>query len=149
MQMKSEFDSLVERMGLGEDERTLAEIFWKRAEKSVQGKPTQEALLLGGEPVNFEVRNTVILHNIETLTNEDIDFLVSINRVALTRVEEVKKLINRDIQVHWLLCDPDNPNTLEDFAYLNQLKSWKRKLKIQSNKLSSIQRKLKKAKGSC
>lgn len=148
MQMKSEFDSLVERMGLGEDERSLAEIFWKRAEKAVQGKPSQEAFLLGGEPVNFEVRNTVILHNIETLTNEDIDFLVSINRVALTKVEEVKKLINRDIQVHWLLCDPDNPNASEDFAYLNQLKTWKRKIKNQGNKLSSIQRKLKKAKGS-
>ena len=50
------------------------------------------AFLLGGEPVNFEVRNTVILHNIETLTNEDIDFLVSINRIALTKVEEIKKI---------------------------------------------------------
>ncbi len=146
MQMKSEFESLVSRMGLGEDERTLAEIFWKRAEKAMQGKPSQEAILLGGEPVNFEFRNTVILHNIETLTNEDIDFMISINRVALTKIEEVKKLINRDIQVHWLLCDPDNPNTAEDFAYLNQLKTWKRKIKNQSNKLASIQRKLKKAK---
>lgn len=148
MQMKSEFDNLVQRMGLGEDERTLAEIFWKRAEKAVQGKPSQEAVLLGGEPVNFEVRNTVILHNIEFITNEEIDFMVSINRVALTRIEEVKKLINRDIQNHWLLCDPDNPNTAGDFEYLNQLKTWKRKIKNQSNKLASIQRKLKKAKGS-
>lgn len=148
MQMKSEFESLVERMGLGEDERTLAEIFWKRAEKAVQGKPSQEAFLLGGEPVNFEVRNTVILHNIEFLTNEEIDFMVSVNRQVLTNIEEAKKLLNQDIQRHWLLCDPDNPNTADDFDYLNQLKTWKRKIKNQSNKLAGIQRKLKKAKGS-
>lgn len=148
MQMKSEFESLVERMGLGEDERTLAEIFWKRAEKAVQGKPSQEAFLLGGEPVNFEVRNTVILHNIEFLTNEEVDFMVSVNRQVLTNIEEAKKLLNQDIQRHWLLCDPDNPNTADDFDYLNQLKTWKRKIKNQSNKLAGIQRKLKKAKGS-
>lgn len=146
--MKSEFESLVERMGLGEDERTLAEIFWKRAEKAVQGKPSQEAFLLGGEPVNFEVRNTVILHNIEFLTNEEVDFMVSVNRQVLTNIEEAKKLLNQDIQRHWLLCDPDNPNTADDFDYLNQLKTWKRKIKNQSNKLAGIQRKLKKAKGS-
>ena len=148
MQMKSEFDNLVQRMGLGEDERTLAEIFWKRAEKAVQGKPSQEAVLLGGEPVNFEVRNTVILHNIEFITNEEIDFMVSVNRQVLTNIEEAKKLLNQDIQRHWLLCDPDNPNTVDDFDYLNQLKTWKRKIKNQSNKLAGIQRKLKKAKGS-
>lgn len=147
MQMKSEFDNLVQRMGLGEDERTLAEIFWKRAEKAVQGKPSQEALLLGGEPINFEVRNTVILHKLETITDEEIDFMVSINRNVLTQIEEVKKLLNRDIQKHWLLCDPDNPDTLEDFEWLNGLKGLKRKVKYQGNRLASIQRKLKKAKG--
>lgn len=148
MQMKSEFESLVERMGLGEDERTLAEIFWKRAEKAVQGKPSQEAMLLGGEPVSFEFRKTVVLHQIETITNEEVDFLVSVNRQVLTNIEEAKKLLNHDIQRHWLLCDPDNPNTADDFDYLNQLKTWKRKIKRQSNMLAGIQRKLKKAKGS-
>lgn len=148
MQMKSEFDGLVERMGLGEDERTLAEIFWKRAEKAIQGKPSQEAFLLGGEPVNFEVRSTVILHNVEFLTNEEIDFMVSTYRGALTQIEEVKKLLNRDIQRHWLLCDPDNPATADDFDYLNGLKALKRKIKRQGNTLAGIQRKLKKAKGS-
>lgn len=148
MQMKSEFEALVERMGLGEDERALAEIFWKRAEKAVQGKPSQEAFLLGGEPVNFEVRSTVILHNVEFLTNEEIDFMVSTYRGALTQIEEVKKLLNRDIQKHWMLCDPDNPDTIEDFEWLNGLKTLKRKIKRQGNTLAGIQRKLKKAKGS-
>jgi hypothetical protein len=147
MQMKSEFDSLVERMGLGEDEQALAEIFWKRAEKAVQGKPIQEAFLLGGEPVNFEVRNTVILHNIETLSNEEIDFMVQMNRGALTALEEIKKLINQSIQSEWVQCDPENPATLDSFQALNEYKKLKRKIKRQSNTLASIQRKLKKAKG--
>lgn len=148
MQMKSEFENLVERMGLGEDERALAEIFWKRAEKAVQGKPIQEAFLLGGEPVNFEVRNTVILHNVEFLTNEEIDFMVQMNRRILTGFEEVKKLLNHSIQDEWVKCDPENPATIEAFNILNQLKKVKRKFKRQSNTLASVQRKLKKAKGS-
>ena len=148
MQMKCEFENLVERMGLGEDERALAEIFWKRAEKAVQGKPSQEAFLLGGEPVNFEVRNTVILHNVEFLTNEEIDFMVQMNRRILTGFEEVKKLLNRSIQDEWVQCDPENPATIEAFKTLNELKKVKRKFKRQSNTLASVQRKLKKAKGS-
>lgn len=146
MQMKSEFEGLVERMGLGEDERTLAEIFWKRAEKAVQGKPIQEAFLLGGEPVTFEKRNHVILYNIETLTNEEIDFMVSVNRQVLTQLEEVKKLLNQSIQRDWMLCDPDNPTTIEAFKSLNDYKAMKRKVKRHANTLASIQRKLKKAK---
>lgn len=146
--MKSEFDSLVERMGLSEVDRNLAEIFWKRAEKSVQGKPTQEAFLLGGEPVNLEVRNTVILHNIETLSNEEIEFMVQMNRGALTALEESKKHFNHLIQKEWVHCDPENPATLDAFQALNEYKRLKRKIKRQSNTLAGIQRKLKKAKGS-
>jgi hypothetical protein len=147
MQMKSEFDSLVERMGLGEDERTLAEIFWKRAEKAVQGKPIQEAFLLGGEPVNFEVRNTVILHHIETLTNEEIDFMVWLNRGTLNSIEEIKKLLKSNISAEWLFSNPDNPITQDNFETMNNMKDTLRKLKRQSNMLAGIQRKLKKAKG--
>ena len=147
MQMKSEFDSLVERMGLDEDECNLAEIFWKRAEKAVQGKPIQEAFLLGGEPVNFEVRNTVILHNIETLTNEEIDFMVWLNRGTLNSIEEIKKLLKSNISAEWLFSNPDNPITQDNFETMNNMKDTLRKLKRQSNMLAGIQRKLKKAKG--
>lgn len=146
--MQPEFEILANRMGLAEEERNLAEIVWKQCEKTMTGKGGQTAVLFGGEVVNFETRSTVILHNVEFLTNEDIDFMVSINRNALTQIEEVKKLLNLDIQKHWLLCDPDNPDTIEDFAWLNALKTLKRKIKHQSNTLASIQRKLKKAKGS-
>jgi hypothetical protein len=145
--MQPEFEILANRMGLAEEERNLAEIVWKHCEKTMTGKGGQEAVLLGGEPFNFEVRNTVILHKLETITDEEIDFMVSINRQVLTQVEEVKKLLNHDIQKHWLLCDPDNPDTIEDFKWLNGLKGLKRKVKYQGNRLASIQRKLKKAKG--
>jgi hypothetical protein len=149
MQMKSEFDSLVERMGLGEDERALAEIFWKRAEKAVQGKPTQEALLLGGEPVNFETRSAVILYNIETLTNQEIDFMVWLNRGTLNGIEEMKMFLKRNIDVEWTRANPEDPMTQGNFEMMNNMKDMLRKLKRQTNMLSSIQRKLKKAKGSC
>jgi hypothetical protein len=148
MQMKSEFDSLVERMGLGEDERTLAEIFWKRAEKSVQGKPAQEAFLLGGEPVSFETRSAVILYNIETLTNREIDFMVWLNRNTLNGIEEMKMFLKQNIDLEWTRANPDDPMTQGNFEMMNNMKDMLRKLKRQTNMLSSIQRKLKKAKGS-
>jgi hypothetical protein len=148
MQMKSEFDSLVERMGLGEDERTLAEIFWKRAEKAVQGKPVQEAFLLGGEPVSFETRSAVILYNIETLTNREIDFMVWLNRNTLNGIEEMKMFLKQNIDLEWTRANPDDPMTQGNFEMMNNMKDMLRKLKRQTNMLSSIQRKLKKAKGS-
>jgi len=149
MQMKSEFDSLVERMGLGEDERALAEIFWKRAEKAVQGKPTQEAFLLGGEPVSFETRSAVILYNIETLSNQEIDFMVWLNRGTLNGIEEMKMFLKRNIDLEWTRANPEDPMTQGNFEMMNDMKDMLRKLKRQTNMLSSIQRKLKKAKGSC
>ena len=148
MQMKSEFDGLVERMGLGEDERTLAEIFWKRAEKAIQGKPTQEAFLLGGEPVTFEKRSAVILYNIETLTNQEIDFMVWLNRNTLNGIEEMKMFLKRNIDLEWTRANPDDPMTQGNFEMMNNMKDMLRKLKRQTNMLSSVQRKLKKAKGS-
>jgi hypothetical protein len=149
MQMKSEFESLVERMGLGEDEQALAEIFWKRAEKAVQGKPIQEAFLLGGEPVSFETRSAVILYNIETLTNQEIDFMVWLNRGTLNGIEEMKMFLKRNIDVEWTRANPEDPMTQGNFEMMNNMKDMLRKLKRQTNMLSSIQRKLKKAKGSC
>ena len=146
MQMKSEFEMLVNRLGLGEEDLNLARIVWTKCENTMQGKG-QEAVLLGGEPTTFETRSTVVLHKIETITDAEIDFLVDFNRGILTSMEELKKLINRSIQVQWLKCDPDNPETLQHFDSLNEDKRLKRMVKRQSNTLASIQRKLKKAKG--
>lgn len=145
--MQPEFEILANRMGLADAERNLAEIVWKQCEKTMTGKGGQNAVLLGGEPFNFEVRNTVVLHKIETITDEEIDFMVSMNRRILTGFEEIKKLLNRSIQDEWVKCDPDNPDTIDAFDELNELKKIKRKIKHQSNTLASIQRKLKKAKG--
>jgi hypothetical protein len=86
------------------------------------------------------------LHKLETITDAEIDFLVDFNRGILTTMEELKKLINRSIQVQWLKCDPDNPETLPHFDSLNEDKKIKRMVKRQSNTLAGIQRKLKKAK---
>lgn len=146
--MQPEFEILANRMGLADAERNLAEIVWKQCEKTMTGKGGQTAVLFGGEVVNFETRNTVILHNIETLTDKEIDFMVHMNRGALTALEEIKKLINHSIQREWVYCDPENPYTINYFEALNEYKDLKRKVKRQSNTLAGIQRKLKKAKGS-
>mgnify|MGYP000051671782 CR=1 FL=1 len=146
--MQPEFEILANRMGLADAERNLAEIVWKQCEKTMTGKGGQTAVLFGGEVVNFETRNTVILHNIETLTDKEIDFMVHMNRGALTALEEIKKLINHSIQQEWVQCDPENPYTIDCFEALNEYKDLKRKVKRQSNTLAGIQRKLKKAKGS-
>ena len=146
--MQPEFEILANRMGLGEEDRNLAEIVWKQCEKTVTGKGGVKAVLLGGEPFNFETRNTVILHNIETLTNEEIDFMVWLNRNTLNGIEEMKMFLKNNINIEWLRCNPDDPMTQGNFEMMNNMRDMQRKLKRQTNVLASIQRKLKKAKGS-
>jgi hypothetical protein len=87
------------------------------------------------------------LHNIETLTNEEIDFMVWLNRGTLNSIEEIKKLLKSNISAEWLFSNPDNPITQDNFETMNNMKDTLRKLKRQSNMLAGIQRKLKKAKG--
>ena len=144
MQMKSEFDNLVERMGLGEDERTLAEIFWKRAEKALQGKPLQEATLLGGQPLNLVLFKFA---DKDDLTQDELNFMIWLNRNTLNNVNEMKMFINQTIKTEWKNCNPDDPMTQGNFEMMNDYKDMQRKMKRQTNMLSSIQRKLKKMKG--
>lgn len=143
MQMQSEFDMLVNRLGLNEDEQNLAHVVWSKCEKTMTGKGQDAVLLV--EPVAFKTK--AVPKAADSLNNQDIDFMVSAFKAALTDGEELKKLLNLSIQQHWLVCDPENKSTEEDFMYLNQLKTAKRKLRLRTNKLASIQRKLKKAKG--
>jgi hypothetical protein len=144
MQMKSEFDSLVERMGLGEDERTLAEIFWKRAEKAMVGKNGQEAILLGGEPLNLTLFKFT---DKDDLTQDELNFMIDLNRDALKNHCDLQIMIKGAIKSEWEVCDPDNPETLKHFKLLNRYKYARKKLKRQANMLANIQRKLKKMKG--
>jgi len=144
MQMKCEFENLVERMGLGEDERALAEIFWKRAEKAVQGKPSQEAFLLGGEPVNLTLFK---FPNKDELTQDELNFMMFLNRDALKNHGDLQMALKEAIKTEWSSCDPDKPETLAHFKLLNRYKYARKKLKRQANMLANIQRKLKKMKG--
>lgn len=144
MLLQSDFDSLVTRMGLGEDERTLAEIFWKRAEKAMQGKPSQEAVLLGGEPLNLVLFKFADGND---LTQDELNFMIWLNRSTLNNINEMRMFINQTVKTEWKLCDPENPMTKGNFEMLNDYKNMQRKLKRQTNMLSSIQRKLKKMKG--
>jgi hypothetical protein len=143
--MQPEFEILANRMGLGEEERSLAEIVWKQCEKTMTGKGGLKAALFGGEVVNFEPRSTVILHNIETLTREEIDFMVWLNRNTLNGIEEMKMFLKRNIDLEWTRANPDDPMTQGNFEMMNNMKDMSRKLKRQTKMLSSIQRKLKKA----
>ena len=144
MLLQSDFDSLVTRMGLGEDERTLAEIFWKRAEKAMQGKPSQEAVLLGGEPLNLVLFKFADEND---LTQDELNFMIWLNRSTLNNINEMRMFVNQTVKTEWKQCDPENPLTQGNFEMLNDYKDIQRKLKRQTNMLSSIQRKLKKMKG--
>lgn len=144
MQMKPEFEMLVNRLGLGEEDLNLARIIWTKCENTMTGKG-QDAVLLGGQPVSFETRSTVILHNIETLTREEIDFMVWLNRNTLNGIEEMKMFLKNNIDLEWTRANPDDPMTQGNFEMMNNMKDMLRKLKRQTKMLASVQRKLKKA----
>lgn len=136
MEMKREFLHMVDRMGLEDGELALAEIVWQKAERAMQGKPTQEAVLLKSEftPVRQP----------EILTREEIQFLSGVLRDMLNTAQINSARLREVIQEVWLLCDPDDEKTKENFEHLNEIRSYQRKVYAMMRKFEKIQHKLKK-----
>ena len=125
-------------LGLEDGELALAEIVWEKAERAMQGKPVQEAALLK-QPYVFapEEEST-------QFTREEAQFMVDLTRDFLRTAQSNMKVLRRDIQAVWLLCDPDDVKTDHYFDELNTLRTYQRKINSSMRKLENVQHKLKK-----
>lgn len=137
MELKKEFTHMVDRMGLEEAELALAEIVWNKAERAMQGLPMQEATLLK-QPFTLEPKSN-------ELTREDMQFLTNLITYCLRTGQHATECIKDEIQQVWLLCDPDDDKTKDNFTALNNLRTYQRKVRATMRKLEKIQHKLKKS----
>lgn len=138
MELKKEFAHMVDRMGLEDAELSLAEIVWQKAERAMQGLPVQEAVLLKEQFVFAPERTT------NELTREEVQFMCKFITELLNTGQENMKRLRSDIQAVWLLCDPDDDKTSENFVALNNLRTYQRRVSPMLRKLEKIQHKLKK-----
>lgn len=137
MLLKEQFEATIARIGIQDDtDYDLASIIWKRCEDAMIGKTSQEPVLLH-KPIKYHTKN-------EQLTLQEIQFLNQLIASMLTISSYNVGELKAAIQECWLLCDPDDNKTQENFEYLNQLRSLQRKFKKSHSQLATIQRKLKK-----
>lgn len=138
MLLKEQFEATIARIGIEDDiDYDLASIIWKRCEDAMIGKASQEPVLLHKQ-TKHRTRN-------EQLTLQEIQFLndlfASMLSIGSYNLSELKAAI----QECWLLCDPDDSKTQENFNHLNQLRNFQRRVKKANKQLAEIQRKLKKS----
>jgi len=138
MILKPEFANMVDRMGLEDGELSLAEIVWEKAERAMQGKPTQEALLLKSAHYNPT--------SPYALTQDEIPSLTTGLAAVLRNDEQVLTNLKRDIDTLWRYSDPANPDSFVAFERMNILRNTQRRVKKDHAKLARIQHKLKKQK---
>ena len=138
MLLKEQFEATIARIGIQDDtDYDLASIIWKRCEDTMIGKTSQEPVLLH-KPIKYHTKN-------EQLTLQEIQFLNGMFAEMLTISSYNLGELKAAIQEHWLVCDPDNSETQDNFDHLNQLRSLQRKFKKSHSQLATIQRKLKKS----
>lgn len=138
MLLKEQFEATISRIGVDDDtDYDLASIIWKRCEDAMIGRTSQEPTLL--------VQQTKYQPKGEQLTLQEIQFLNQLIASMLTISSYNVGELKAAIQECWLLCDPDDDKTQENFEYLNQLRSLQRKFKKSHTQLATIQRKLKKS----
>ena len=144
MILKPEFLHMVDRMGLDDGELALAEIVWQKAERAMQGKPTQEAALVSSKLQQF-LKSYAHTHRSVSLTTEELQFLTRFMTDFLSMNEENLQEIKHHVQSLWVECNPDDETTEESFSFLNSMRTMQRNLKRQHKTLASIQHKLKQA----
>lgn len=139
MLLKTEFYHMCNHLGLEDGELSLAEIVWEKAERAMQGKPVQEAVLLKKEAC---VRNDP-----HELTQAELQSLTDGLALVLTHEETMLANLKKLIDLHWRKSEPDNPESEVYFNDMNEYRNLQRKVKKDHANLARIQHKLKKQKG--
>lgn len=140
MILKTEFTHLVNSLGLTENELTLAEIVWSKAERAMQGKPVQEAALLK----NAAFKSITDPYE---LTQAELQMLTDGLSLVLTADEQQLKNIKLRIEQCWNKSNPDDKDSEVYFDMMNEYRTQQRKMKKAHKALARIQHKLKKKMG--
>lgn len=142
MLLKEHFQETIARLGLddleSEQERQLAEIIWHRCEAAFMQSSPQTAALLKPRSYGYFTKT-------ERLTLQEVQFLNQLFAEMLTISSYNLSGLKEGIQECWLLCDPDDSKTKENFDILNKLRTKQRKYKKLHKQLATIQHKLKKS----
>ncbi len=139
MILKQEFIHMVNHMGLEDAELALAEIVWNKAERAMQGKPVQEAVLL---------KNTYLYPGpSQELTQAELQMLTDGLSLVLTADEQQLKNIKLRIEQCWNKSNPDDKDSEVYFDMMNEYRTQQRKMKKAHIALARIQHKLKKQQG--
>ncbi len=139
MILKQEFIHMVNHMGLEDAELALAEIVWNKAERAMQGKPVQEAVLL---------KNTYLYPGLsQELTQAELQMLTDGLSLVLTADEQQLKNIKLRIEQCWNKSNPDDKDSEVYFDMMNEYRTQQRKMKKAHIALARIQHKLKKQQG--
>ena len=158
MLLNTEFQNLIGRYNFTQDEIDLSAFVWAKAERAMQAKPTQEAVLLKEQP-KFSTADIQAYYlgisrlpdwnypqNLKVepdgLTQSEAQFMVGNLKGVLKLAEAEKEYLKVVAQKAWENCDGTGA-TADEFAYLKQVLTFKERTKNQANKLANIQRKLK------
>ena len=151
MLLKEEFNNLISRYNFTQDEIDLSAFVWAKAERAMQAKPTQEAVLLKEQPKFSTADIQAYYLGIsqlpadkvpESITQSEAQFMVENLKGVLKLAEAEKEYLKVVAQKAWENCDGTG-TTAGEFAYLKQVLTFKERTKSQANKLANIQRKLK------
>lgn len=138
--LDKQFQETLQRLGLTtEVDQYLAEIVWQRCEAAHANKSSQTAALFKTKTVKQKIKKEK-----PVLTQNELQFLTDLIKNSQSHDSGFYSTLNFRIQECWLLCDPDDASTSQNFKDLNRMKEFKRRYKEHHNKLCNIQRKLKK-----
>ena len=151
MLLNTEFQNLIGRYNFTQDEIDLSAFVWAKAERAMQAKPTQEAVLLKEQP-KFSTADIQAYYvgisqlpadkEQEVITQSEAQFMVQIFSKVLSDLEVLKHYQKIAADTYWRKCDGTD-DTAEEFAHLKRVLTFKERTKSQANKLANIQRKLK------
>ena len=151
MLLNTEFQNLIGRYNFTQDEIDLSAFVWAKAERAMQAKPTQEAVLLKEQPKFSTADIQAYYMGIsqlpqdkapESITQSEAQFMVQIFSRVLSDLEVLKEYQKIIAQMAWEDCDGTEA-TADEFISLKRVLTFKERTKSQANKLANIQRKLK------
>ena len=151
MLLNTEFQNLIGRYNFTQDEIDLSAFVWAKAERAMQAKPTQEAVLLKEQPKFSTADIQAYYLGIsqlpqdkapEVITQSEAQFMVQIFSRVLSDLEVLKEYQKIIAQMAWEGCDGTEA-TADEFVSLKRVLTFKERTKNQANKLANIQRKLK------
>jgi hypothetical protein len=136
MIFKAEFDNIVNRIGLEGRELDLAELVWTAAERTAYGQSAQVPALF--KPSKKESKESY------ELTKQDLMVLKHHIAGVLADMEESIQKSSVVSGVLWNYCDKEHPESVEFFKQYNAERNAIRRLRTKLNKLTKVQRKIKK-----